>query len=1039
MKKNIYLSLLCAAACSAVAATLSPGQLLTSFTQPKAQVEQAAQAPARTILSVPPTKAFAWAMRDGNGRVGLVSFRLNRPDSLTLLHEMPEKADAGCYGADDSYYFFRCKNDTTNAPIAFSKVDLETGKITDIANWSDASFVANDMTFDYSTGMVYAMCRGIYNDEILDYNVEYSFILRINPTNGQRVIVKSFMSDYSGWTNPTYLTLAADLEGNLYSVSVNGVLVRFDKNNDYQEEAIGSTGVGPARRLQDMEFDHNTEKLYWEADFDKKASEFYQVDVRTGRAAYVGQCGKDARFAGLRIPFDQPHSAAPGVPRSFTAVADPAGALSTALQWVNPICSFDGTTLGSLTKVSLYRNDELIKEFTGVNLGDTMTYVDAAVPAAGNYTYTVTATNRVGEGAAAPAILWVGRDVPTAVTKLGIESTGNGAAKLTWVAPTIGAHEGYIDTTDTRYRITRMPDGTVLADDVQGNTYTDATITSIGEYYYIVTSRNSQGDGEQARSASMFVGSKAAFPYTCDFATKGLFMSWTVVDNNADGTTWFWKERTINRNTKGYATYEFNSNNAADDYLISPDFYLQKGATYVIKFNYSGANTNYTESFDLTMGQGKTAAAQSTVLRHYDVKTADLTSSGSIVLPEVTQSGIYNIAFHCTSAKGQHHLYITDFEMTETGGGGQGTDTTTTTLTAPFNLKATVKGSNVKLVWNENGGDDPNGGVTTDINENFEGMDDFTVNPRGNHGWTYIDGDHGIPYYSFFDDGTTFTNAKLPAAAIAFNPAAADSSFLKENAPYGGEKYLLMRGNSADSTGNSRKAPAPDNWLISPRLNYGKSFIMSFMAKSDPDSEEEDPEWKWDKEKVQIGFSTTGTDSTDFHWVTDAPVTITSSWKQYTYSMPAEARYVCLRHMTPSGGYWLAIDNLYIGTSTPNFSRRKAEAKLQYFQVYLDGKVVAKPLENTVTLRNVPIGDHTASVTALYDQGESSAATVQFTVSRLTGDINGDGVVNVDDVTELVNVTLGLSKADLTIDDLDGDGVINVTDITELVQLLTSK
>lgn len=52
----------------------------------------------------------------------------------------------------------------------------------------------------------------------------------------------------------------------------------------------------------------------------------------------------------------------------------------------------------------------------------------------------------------------------------------------------------------------------------------------------------------------------------------------------------------------------------------------------------------------------------------------------------------------------------------------------------------------------------------------------------------------------------------------------------------------------------------------------------------------------------------------------------------------------------------------------------------------------------------------------------------------LLGDVNGDGVVNVADVTSLVNYVLGGgSDIDIRVADFTGDGVVNVADVTALI------
>ena len=56
--------------------------------------------------------------------------------------------------------------------------------------------------------------------------------------------------------------------------------------------------------------------------------------------------------------------------------------------------------------------------------------------------------------------------------------------------------------------------------------------------------------------------------------------------------------------------------------------------------------------------------------------------------------------------------------------------------------------------------------------------------------------------------------------------------------------------------------------------------------------------------------------------------------------------------------------------------------------------------------------------------------------SKATGDINGDGEMNVSDVTALINKILGSSTYSDAVCDINGDGEINVSDVTALINLI---
>ena len=59
-----------------------------------------------------------------------------------------------------------------------------------------------------------------------------------------------------------------------------------------------------------------------------------------------------------------------------------------------------------------------------------------------------------------------------------------------------------------------------------------------------------------------------------------------------------------------------------------------------------------------------------------------------------------------------------------------------------------------------------------------------------------------------------------------------------------------------------------------------------------------------------------------------------------------------------------------------------------------------------------------------------------FDDGTIPGDVNGDGAVNVTDVTTLVNMILGVVPKDMARADVNGDGNVNVSDVTTLVNII---
>ena len=997
-------SLLLAAVSCCLLVPVSSAQKRPDLTTHKKHV--AYKSPEKAVAVVPEKTAYAWATRDRGGvERGIVSFKLNNPSKLTSLFPLPNLAYAGCF-ANGSYIFDRYrtytddKGESTWAHIALSSVDLTTGAVTDIKDWSDEYFVINDMAYDYTTGLIYAMGRSIYQDDFLSSLVfEYSCLYTINPVTGVMKEVKQFIDWNTGTlANRTYYTMACDLNGTLYTIDQNGALVAFDRDNDYAEKVIGPTGLNPAHTTQSMEFDHTTGTLYWAADFSSDVSKLYTVDTSNGRVALVGETGTDSHLVGLYIPFEVPSQAAPAAVTGLTVTPDASGAFKASISFTTPVKSFGGQNLASVSSVKLLRNDALVTTFDNPGPGKPLTYSDV-VDVSGMYSYTVIAVNAAGDGLAAGVSRWVGRDVPGKVTNLGIGRTDEGYGYLKWDAPVDGVHGGVIDVASLGYKITRFPDGVVVATDCKGNEFTDKTVPGVGRYDYTVESHTADGTGDYATTVEVSLGEGiASFPWSSMFVDESDFNLWTVLDCNG-GSTWKWKARTAG----GYETqamYEYDRANKGDDYLISPALYLEKGARYSLRFAYAGANAYHTEKLEVTFGDGKTAQSQSQVLKSLTMNDGTFRIC-ELELPEVDATGLYHFAFHAVSDAGQFNIYVTDVKVDMTVAPPSGGDDDDPDLAAPAYVKVTPDNTtgSALIEWSMTP-ESTEKPVSGDIHEDFEAMKRWEINPAGSVGWTYIDGDKGKPYVDDYADNA-YPNDGTPLAAMVMAPYEVHEHVYKPNPPHSGEQYLLFKSNYAAGDG-SRPAPAPDDWFISPLLGYDSDFIFRFYCKADPDAEAWDPSNKWNTERFQVGYSVTDNTPESFIWFTENPEKVTTSFDEWTkkeYSVPANARYVCIHYCTPSSGYWFMVDDVFIGKATPSSAALKAGGvsragdvpAFSRFDVYVDDVKVASTNENSYLHTGIPAGSHVAKVVAVYDKGESAPAVARFDM-----ELSGIDAVNAD-------------------------------------------
>ena len=71
----------------------------------------------------------------------------------------------------------------------------------------------------------------------------------------------------------------------------------------------------------------------------------------------------------------------------------------------------------------------------------------------------------------------------------------------------------------------------------------------------------------------------------------------------------------------------------------------------------------------------------------------------------------------------------------------------------------------------------------------------------------------------------------------------------------------------------------------------------------------------------------------------------------------------------------------------------------------------------------------------MYVPGNGMAA-YKLSKVALLGDVNRDGIVDVSDVTTLINMVLGTLDVDMEVADINADGAVDVTDVTALINMI---
>lgn len=639
---------------------------------------RAAQPSARVIERISADDApdiYGWLRYDETSRdYGLCKFNAYNPETIEVLYpyEHTMQACAGAY-ADGKYYVYMYNpNEGQGAiPLSFGTVDLVTGKYTEIADYKGLNTLFADMTYDYSTQTMYAI--GAPN------NGDVSQLMTVSLTDGK-------ITQLGGLTHK-FVTLACSYDGQLYAVKGDdGYLYSIDKATlDVTE--IGYTYEEPeGAYLQSMDFDHNTNTLYWACNNIYEEGVLATINLETGESTRTGTLGGNAQVVGLYIPFEKVDNDAPAAVSDLKVTPSADGALKATLSWTNPTKTYAGADGVKLTQVEVYRDGVKVHTLDGAEPGKQMAWEDNTVEKGGLTLYRVVAVNEHGSGESVEATVFVGFDVPAAPTEVVAEKLSESSIKVSWKAPEKGITGDLIDLSTLSYRVVRFPDNKEVATGLKETTFTDATITVLNNYSYEIEASTATGVGGKTRSESLVVGPALEVPYSCNFSTDEEFALWTVVDANGDSFTWR-RETTLDA-----AYYYYNENDetvGGDDWLISSPIRMEAGKTYRLRFKLQSYDSSYEEKMAVYMGQGNTKEAMTTQVGDYSIADNNF-QDYEVVLPPVQADGNYNLGFHCHSDPYMFILYLTGVTVEEaTEGALKGTVT---------DGKSPVEGATVTVV-----------------------------------------------------------------------------------------------------------------------------------------------------------------------------------------------------------------------------------------------------------------------------------------------------------------------------------------------------
>ena len=440
----------------------------------------------------------------------------------------------------------------------------------------------------------------------------------------------------------------------------------------------------------------------------------------------------------------------------------------------------------------------------------------------------------------------------------------------------------------------------------------------------------------------------ANFPFTETFLENSATAPcWDIVDHNNDGSKF-----SLNT-TYGYAIYSFNSTNAADDYLISPEITLTSGLYGHL--DYVCASSSYPEKFSIyVIPANGTIESAVNIVPTVTVTNTTWETQNFALAAYANQT--IRIAIKAESDADMYQLGITNFVIEEVPAASITVDPTSmsfstnagtpsaaqsanvtaysltndiaVTTTAPFEVStngtsfgttATIPaGSFVNEViyvrYNAAAAGTNNGTVTL-----TSGSLSATINVSGSA--MDCSQAQALPFIEDFDNG-------MPSCWTILDEDGDGYSWEHSSAPYSyfapsvdltgsgndGSTGFMLSGSFSNVTS---EALNPDNWLISPTLAIpSQGGKLSFYVAAQDAS--------YAEEHYGVYVSTTGVAPSNFTLLYEETIDedggprTQGAWKQKNVNLPYAGQniHIAIRHFNCTDMFLLNLDDFTVTAGT---------------------------------------------------------------------------------------------------------------------------
>lgn len=587
-----------------------------------------------------------WFIVDNSYQEGYYAFQPESPLKIQpiAIHPNLYVNGGGAYSDRKIHYHLweMYADETSETGITFHNyyvvVNTDTWSIEKVVDYSDyQDNISYDMAYDPTTQNLYSFQWGPYETSYCDFAV-------IDKMSGEASVIAKV---------PSMVALACDNFGTLFSIGADGYSYNIDKSTG-DLIRLGYTGVNP-RYLQSATVDPETNDIYWAASTENDGA-LYKLNTHTGAAELVSVMPAAEQFTALFIEAERKGLDAPA---ALENVVVKYAEGKSSIQCKIPTKSFDGKALSGDITVKAYIDGKEAAAGKGTP-GSELTLT--APVAEGEHTIVISAYNEKGEGPKTIRNQWTGHDVPAAPLNVTFTLSGQ-QAKLVWDAPLEGLHGGTIEQSELTYTVTRYPGAEVVAENIKATTFEETLPSGTATYYYTVAASSPLGEGGVALSNSVYMGQAFTVPYSQNFDEGEESLAGFTLLNNEEGRGWFWWHNTA-QNFKAMAS-KFNMQDACDNWMILPSIEFKASSEYKLKFSARVFSADDPEKFEVTIGAG--ASAQAQTRRLMSVTTIKNETEKIYEIPfKVESDGSWNISFHCVSPVKAYYLIIDDIYITET-------------------------------------------------------------------------------------------------------------------------------------------------------------------------------------------------------------------------------------------------------------------------------------------------------------------------------------------------------------------------------------